>query len=156
MTTGNQTSESEKRPWLAAVLSILFPGLGHAYLRAWARALLWVLLLTAATVVMIPPSIAPSSFTVDAFMNAYAEIPTSVSLVVFALTVLCAVDAYRMAQERNQRAVTPTAGPGVDISPDDSDSAVGKCPNCGKELDEDIDFCPWCTFELTENDDSTE
>lgn len=154
MTTGNQTSESEKRPWLAALLSILFPGLGHAYLRAWARALLWVVLLTAATVVMIPPSIAPSAFTVEAFMNAYAEIPTSVSLVVFALTVLCAVDAYRLAQEHNTRAVTSAAN--VDIPSGGSDSAVRKCPNCGKELDEDIDFCPWCTFELTEPDDSTE
>jgi predicted amidophosphoribosyltransferase len=20
------------------------------------------------------------------------------------------------------------------------------CPNCGGELDEEIDFCPWCTM----------
>lgn len=152
MTAEKQPSESEKRPWLAALLSILFPGLGHAYLRAWARALLWVLLLTAATVVMIPPSIAPSSFSMEAFMDAYAQIPTTVSLMVFALTVLCALDAYRMAQAANRRTVTPTAG-GVDLPGTDNEETAGKCPNCGKELDEDLDFCPWCTYELTDNDE---
>ena len=151
MTPENGTSESEKRPWFAALLSILFPGLGHAYLRAWARALVWVLLLTAATVVMIPPEIAPASFTVEAFMDAYAQIPTYVSLAVFALTVLCALDAYRMAQAQNRRVVTPPTDE-VDIPGPETGGDVGTCPNCGKELDEDLDFCPWCSFELGSED----
>lgn len=138
MTNGNRT---EKRPWLAALLSFLWPGLGHAYLRAWARALLWLVLLVSTSLVMIPPSIQPEALTIDAIMTAYEQIPTTVSLVVFFLTVLCSVDAYRLAKERNRQVVTTDP---------DGTVQVENCPHCGKELDEDLDFCPWCSHQLVE------
>lgn len=27
---------------------------------------------------------------------------------------------------------------------------MGNCPSCGKELDKDYDFCPYCSYELKE------
>lgn len=32
---------SGKRLWLASALAVIYPGLGHVYLREWLRALLW-------------------------------------------------------------------------------------------------------------------
>lgn len=155
MSTGETSSETKKRPWLAALLSILWPGLGHAYLRAWARALLWLLMLVLTSVVLVPPSITPSSVSVEAFMQAYRQIPTSVSLVVFALTILCALDAYRLARERNRERATATAGRFQSATSDES-GQLTTCPNCGKELDEDLDFCPWCSYELADNSSSAD
>lgn len=147
MMGADETNRREKRPWVAAVLSFLWPGLGHAYLRAWARALTWLLLLVTVTIILIPPSIQPSSFSFDAMMDAYAQIPDSVSLVVLALTVLCSLDAYRLAKARNREIVTTTA---------DETVQVENCPKCGKELDEDLDFCPWCSYELAGDDEDSE
>ena len=39
MTTPTATRERARSAFAAAFLSLLFPGLGHAYARAWARAL---------------------------------------------------------------------------------------------------------------------
>jgi hypothetical protein len=35
----------------------------------------------------------------------------------------------------------------LERSTDDSDTAA-RCPNCGRELDETLSFCPWCAHEL--------
>ena len=31
-----------------------------------------------------------------------------------------------------------------------------RCPHCGKELDPDLDFCPWCTTRLADGTRRTE
>jgi predicted amidophosphoribosyltransferase len=49
------------------------------------------------------------------------------------ITTLNVVDAYWLAVNENQ---TQEVEAGM------------TCPNCGKELDEDIDFCHWCTTQL--------
>ena len=43
-----------KRPWLAAVLTVLIPGLGHLYLRLWGRALLWFVIVIGSVLVLVP------------------------------------------------------------------------------------------------------
>jgi hypothetical protein len=55
---------------------------------------------------------------------------------------LCIVDVYLMALRRNavlDRAERVAAG-----------EQPRQCPNRGREVDQDIDFCHWCTTELTE------
>lgn len=124
-----------KRPWLAAVLALASPGLGHVYLREWFRALLWFGLILSAVRLLVPELSPPDAMTVEAVMAVYQDVEfTARALaVVVGLFSLSMVDAYWMATAGNERAA---AAEGV------------ACPHCGKELDEDLTFCHWCTTEL--------
>ena len=130
------TQTDHKRPWLAAALAFLYPGLGHVYLREWLRAALWFSLVISSMAFLVGDSVsAPleSGVTVDSVLAALQSIPLEANLALLAITILSMADAYWMATREN--AVT--------------DIVEGaKCPNCGKELDDDIDFCHWCTTEL--------
>jgi uncharacterized paraquat-inducible protein A len=142
---------ARKRPWLAALLAILYPGLGHVYLRKWARALVWFVTIIVSSTLLVPPDAIPSSISLDSLIAAGQAIPLPVSLSILAITLLSVVDAYVTAKQINQQsgAMTPTAGAG-------GDGSVGSCPNCGKDLDEDLDFCPWCSERLVEPDPDEE
>lgn len=125
------------RPWIAALLSFLQPGLGHAYIRAYRRGVTWFLVWAAVTAAFV--DIGVPELTVDAVLAALTRLFTALgglglvpSMVVAAVTAFAMVDAYRLAQ-----------GP-VGADPEDGP----RCPACGKELDEELEFCPWCTTEL--------
>ena len=126
---------SGKRPWLAAALALLYPGLGHAYLREWLRALAWFGLMFATTALALPPSAVPDSggLSLDAVMNASRALPMEASVAIFVLFALNTVDAYRLARQgtRSEKAVAT--------------DGERQCPNCGRETDADLDFCQWCT-----------
>lgn len=126
-----------KRPWLAAALTLISPGLGHLYLREWFRAVLWFGLILGATSILVPvsPSASASSFEgiLEASVNAAGSVPLRNQLALLAITALSMADAYWMATRGNQVAA---AAEGV------------RCPHCGKELDEDLEFCHWCTSRL--------
>lgn len=130
---------STKRPWVAALLGTVATGLGHLYLRKWGRALWWVALLVATGVLFVPeaafdalvrvvadPVVLPSVFAADLV----ALWPVA------AIGALSALDAYLLARAHNAARVT--------VAPDGS---LTQCPNCGGELDADLDFCHWCTAE---------
>jgi len=129
------TENGRKRPLVAVVLAFIFPGLGHFYLRKWVRGLLWLGLLLALSVLfVITGMIQPvSELTLEAISSSYQSRPTEVTIGSVVITTLNVVDAYWVAVTENQ---TQEVEAGV------------KCPNCGKELDEDIDFCHWCTTQL--------
>ncbi|WP_276271182.1 DUF6677 family protein [Haloarcula litorea] len=125
-----------KRPWLAAALAFVYPGLGHVYLREWFRAVLWFGLVISTTTLLVGDEVTEpldSGVTLDALRAVYQNLPTVATVALLALTVLSMVDAYWMATRENRMA---------DIVEGD------KCPNCGKELDEDLAFCHWCTTDL--------
>lgn len=133
------------RPWVAALLSFLQPGLGHAYLRAWTRGVSWFLAWLVAVVVLV--DLPAPTLTVDGLLATATSLFGAVggldlipSLLLAAVTAFAMVDAYRVGEARGRRAAT---GP--------------TCPACGKELDQELDFCPWCTTELewSRPDDST-
>jgi len=134
-----------KRPWLAVLLAIVYPGLGHVYLRKWGRALLWFALIVVSTSFLIPESAVPESLSVDGLVAAAEAMPLEVSLLVLALSFLSVLDAYWLATRVNE-----TARPAVD---EQETVEPAECPNCGKDLDEDLDFCPWCTERLVEPDE---
>ena len=125
-----------KRPWLAAALAFLYPGLGHVYLREWLRAALWFSLVISSMAFLVGDSVsAPleSGVTVESATAALHAVPMEANLALLAITVLSMADAYWMATRENEM----------------TDVIEGaKCPTCGKELDEDIDFCHWCTTKL--------
>ncbi len=120
-----------KRPWLAALLSVLYPGLGHVYLRLWGRALLWFLSIVTATALLVPPEVYPSTLSVSAAMSAAQALPLTISITILAMTLLNVLDAYLMAKRSGEEGAEDEA----------------TCPNCGREVDEDLEFCQWCTAE---------
>jgi len=139
---GDSDTPGRKRPWLAALLTVLLPGLGHAYLREWSRGLLWLLLVTGSWLVLVPDLLAVTS--AEEFTAVTDGASLHVNLVLAGLSALCIVDAYWMAIQRNRRSADSGAA---------ASGAVMECPNCGKELDADLDFCHWCTTPLEATDE---
>ncbi|MFB6298499.1 MAG: zinc ribbon domain-containing protein [Salinirussus sp.] len=153
--TRKTPSASGKRPWIAAVLALIYPGLGHVYLRLWGRALLWFVFVIASTTVLIPANTFPETVSFTALIEAARAIPFFVSLTILVLTALNIVDAYVMARRMAEGATTGTAGLGTTApmagsagTGADGERGERTCPNCGKAVDADLDFCHWCTTEL--------
>lgn len=136
---------SDRRPEVAAALSALVPGLGHAYLGAWGRSLLWLLGVIAAT------TIAAWELALDpAELDTFAELARAVATGVSPLGVLSILllvsanilDAYRIAAEQRDGRSSGT--------PTTTDGEEQQCPSCGRMVDADLDFCHWCTEEFDE------
>ncbi|WP_297889351.1 zinc ribbon domain-containing protein [uncultured Halorubrum sp.] len=162
------TDHSRRRPWLAALLALVVSGLGHAYLRRWARAFGWYVAVTATVFVFVPES---------AITAAFAGTPPAVDEVAPAAAVVAAsvIDAYVLARRNNRayerdRDATPaaatskstgeamttgdaatTALEAPSAEPTDSDGTV-RCPECGKETDPGFKFCQWCAKPLGANE----
>ncbi len=153
---------SRKRPWLAALLSLLVPGLGHAYLREWLRTVLWLGLAFSVTWLLLPPSAMEREPTVRAMLEISRQLPLRTQLAVLAVTALSMIDAYWLASNTGDAGRSAEAGAGATPTPTEGTTAgaapaqgtggaadeTTSCPNCGKELDADLDFCHWCTTEL--------
>ncbi|MEF8882352.1 MAG: zinc ribbon domain-containing protein [Halapricum sp.] len=133
-------AQRQKRPWLAAVLSLLYPGVGHVYLREWFRAMLWFGLVFAASFVLVPDGAVPETLSVSAMLEASRAIPLYNTLALLSLTVFSMIDAYTLAKRRSVELTRP------------DDTPVRKCPSCGHTLDDDdLDFCPWCAEPLADD-----
>jgi len=131
-----------RRSLIAAFLALIYPGLGHVYLRAWLRAIAWFLVALIAAALIMPES-AFAAYEANGFaglLEVSRNLPSEAVLSMTVVRVLNAVDAYLTGLRTAKR--------------DDTESApTNTCPECGKELDEDLDFCPWCSTRL--DDDAT-
>ncbi|MCL9812857.1 zinc ribbon domain-containing protein [Natranaeroarchaeum aerophilus] len=128
-----------KRPLIAVLLAFVYPGLGHAYLRRWLRALLWFGLVVSAVVFIVPNEPFEAADSVLAGAQAVAEqLSFGESLALASIVVFNMLDAYVLAAYVD-RPTTTRAG---------DEDTVPSCPHCGKDLDEDLTFCHWCTTEL--------
>lgn len=114
------------RPWIAALLALLFTGLGHLYLRRWRRAAGWLVALLAATVLLVPPE------SVEAFAAGEQVSPLTLAPTLL-LSVLSVVDAYRIG-----------ASSRADGAAESEPESVVRCPRCGREREADVPFCEWC------------
>lgn len=142
-----------RRAYIAAILAFIYPGLGHLYLRVWLRAIAWFALAIGTVTLVVPKETLEvmGSGNLDAMLAASRTLPVEVLLTVLAVRVLNVVDAFLVAA-RPDLVGADSASQGSDDVPS------GTCPSCGKDLDEDLDFCPWCTQRLdvdTEEDGST-
>lgn len=140
-----QRSWIQRRSIVASLLAFVYPGLGHVYLRAWLRALAWfgLALVTAAMVIPESALTAFQSGGLSGLLEASQNFPLEVTLSLFVVRILNVIDAYLTGL---QRTTEPEAEP----------ESAGSCPECGRELDEDLDFCPWCTTRLDGADESEE
>jgi hypothetical protein len=154
---------TRRRPWLAALLALVVSGLGHAYLRRWARGLGWYLAVTAAVFVFVPES---------AISGALAGDPPAVREVAPAAAVVGAsvIDAYVVAVRSNRASdrdrdaaratdsadtVTSPDGAAAEVADSESKPESGetiRCPECGRETDPTFDFCQWCAEPVGEGD----
>ena len=153
---------SGKRPWLAALLGTLATGLGHIYLRRWKRGLGWFVVAVVASGLLVPPEAARALLS-----GSGGDVTTLAPLL--AIGVASVADAYVLARMRQNDAAdregVGAAATSASGSEPESESEAGvveggvaagrvsgspddECPECGKELDPDLDFCPWCTVQL--------
>jgi len=120
------------------------PGVGHAYLREWFRAILWFgLVVSTFTLLLDEAAVAPlaESASVESLLAFAQLVPLEAWVALVAVTLLSMADAFWMATRENvqQQVVEGST-----------------CPHCGMELDEDLTFCHWCTTRLerpAEDDD---
>ncbi|UTF53090.1 DUF7575 domain-containing protein [Natronosalvus rutilus] len=126
-------SFSKKRPWLAALLGVLVTGFGHCYLRRWRRALGWIVLLFGVSILFVETA------TLEALAAGEGADLAELSPLLF-VAILSVVDAYLLAVAHNQVARRAPA----------PDGSLTHCPYCGKELDTDLEFCHWCTSDLSD------
>ena len=122
---------------LTALLGTVATGLGYLYLRRWLRALGWLGLTVAASVLFVPES------TISEISTGTLTNPLSI-LPIILVSAVCALDAYLIAKAKVQiggvQATSNTGRTGGDKSL--------SCPACGKPVDSDLRFCHWCTTEF--------
>jgi hypothetical protein len=121
---------TRKRPWLAAVLALPITGLGHLYLRRWQRAVGWLLVVTAATVLFVPSGVVETPLTLAG--TSFVE-----ATPLFFVVGLSAIDAFLLARQENL--VTEI-------------HSAQRCPHCYREHHVDVGFCEWCGVSLSESD----
>ncbi|WP_122089428.1 zinc ribbon domain-containing protein [Halalkalicoccus subterraneus] len=125
------SGESHKRPWFAAFLAIAVPGLGHVYLRAWFRALLWFWMVVLSFVLFVPEGLVDGVNSFGDALALSADLPFEAQLALFVVIGFSAADAYWQASQERQRV------------------EGHRCPHCGREVDDlELDFCHWCTEPL--------
>lgn len=137
----DSTEFSRKRPWLAVLLTVLVPGLGHFYLRLWGRAVVWLGLSALTFFAFLPSDAIPETYSVDAILTASQAVSTQGTIVLFGITVLCVVDVVLMTQQINGYLARA------------DEEGITHCPSCGKEIDSDLEFCHWCTTRIEEPDE---
>ena len=125
------TVNSHRRAIVAAILALVYPGLGHAYLRSWGRAVLWFGAVVATALVLIPNDIVMGISSIGDISAAWSAVPIEAAIGVMLVAVFNAVDAYWTGKRSM-------------VAQDEL-----RCPSCGRVLDEDLSFCHWCTIEYT-------
>lgn len=121
------------RAAIAIGLSVLYPGLGHVYLREWLRAIAWFAIAILAAMLVMPVELVEATETegLSVLLRTSEFLTFEAITALLAIRMLNAIDAAILA-----------------LKPTTPEQPTNNCPNCGGELDDDIDFCPWCTKHL--------
>jgi LCP family protein required for cell wall assembly len=106
-----QTTARPRSAFAAAVFSLIFPGLGHAYLGRWSRALAWAVL--PILLIALVAGLAVTPATLERLKEAALTRDVLTGLLVFLVVdlvyrVLCMLDAWRLAR-RTGRGHAPVA-----------------------------------------------
>ncbi|MFC7232745.1 zinc ribbon domain-containing protein [Saliphagus sp. GCM10025308] len=121
------------RALVAAACSLLFPGVGHAVLREWVRALFFSGLFVTAVALSFSTDQLTAMSSLEGTWTVVTEETSVVDRFVLAsIALFTATDAL-------------FRGLGA-IGRDDDEGPT--CPHCGRPLDTDLEFCHWCTTRL--------
>jgi len=131
-------ADTERRVVVAVIVSVVgatigVAGAGHAYLREWGRAFAWFSFVLGSGLVLTATFADPATATPS-------TLPLRVTAPLVLFLTLNTIDAYYVA--RRSEASTG-GGAGRRATTGDADPAVS-CPSCGRELDPELSFCPWC------------
>lgn len=131
-------------------------GVGHAYLREWKRALAWFLLALFGSAALIVSAVG------EAVPSSVFELPPAVAAGIVFILLISVIDAFLVAirNSRSTAGVAGSAGPVAGMSEGsptgvDAGQSVA-CPHCGRETDPELEFCMWCTRELSDGDAKTD
>ncbi|MFD1565703.1 zinc ribbon domain-containing protein [Haloarchaeobius amylolyticus] len=126
------------RAILAAGLSVIMPGAGHVLSRDWLRAAVFAGLFLAASAFLLPieqlAAAEPTSYD-EAITQATAMAENIDPMAQFFLSFIALFATIDAAF----RALGYSSGSTADEA---------TCPECGKDVDEDLAFCHWCTTRL--------
>ncbi|MFC5277193.1 zinc ribbon domain-containing protein [Halorubrum rubrum] len=154
---------------IAALLATFVPGLGHAFLGRFGRAIVWHVTVLGGAVALYSLSDAGPIDLSGSLADVAAAVPAGVALPISVLVGLSAVDAYLVARSEAAEADRDAAlaaavrrhpaeeGDDGSAGPGGVDSDGGgptrlECPHCGRETDAELDFCHWCTEPLPWSD----
>jgi hypothetical protein len=134
--------DRERRVAVAVVVSVAgaligIAGAGHAYLREWGRAFVWFSLVLGAGLVLVGAFADPETATI-------ATLPLRVTVPLALLLTLNTVDAYYVARRGRGSAGVSVRGTPTRRSPGGNAEPTPTCPSCGRDLDPELSFCPWC------------
>jgi LCP family protein required for cell wall assembly len=106
-------SSHNRNPWIAAVLSVLIPGLGHLYLRSYRRAALWFAPIIAATLAAVVLSrTSPTDLVEAALSDTVLWTIFGINLLTGIWRLVAAADAFRVAGGTSPSWATPMAAVG--------------------------------------------
>ncbi|MFC6767911.1 zinc ribbon domain-containing protein [Natrinema soli] len=129
------------RAILAAGLSVLMPGAGHVLVRDWLRAAAFAGLFLTASALFLPidqlTAAGPMTSVDQALEQATVMAENTDPMAQFLLSFI----ALFAAIDATFRALGYSSG-------GDTDADGQTCPECGKEIDDDLEFCHWCTTRL--------
>lgn len=130
------------RPYVAGLLGTIATGFGHFYLRRWLRGLGWIALAFAVTVAFVPLE------TLEA-MGESGVVGEQADLYPAMIVQLAgAFDAFLLEFWSSSSDESGDAPATAAVDADAAAADTVACPNCGKEVDADLDFCHWCTTEF--------
>ena len=130
------------RALAAAGLSMVLPGAGHALIRDWIRALLFAGIAISAMALLLPfETLADAGSVGEATDIFVGETDLVHRLLLTGIVFWAALDATFRA----------TAGAGKGNATD-----APSCPHCGRDLDEELEFCHWCTMPLESESEEEE
>ena len=83
-------SPRNKNILIAILFALIYPGLGHIYLRSWIRAISWFLFAIATTILVVPTPIMESieSGGVSVIYTAAAQLPFEAYIAIAAVNLL--------------------------------------------------------------------
>ena len=130
--------DAERRTLVAVAISVCgaavgVAGAGHAYLREWGRAFAWFSFVLGTGLVLVAAFADPETATLS-------TLPLRVTGPIVALLAMNTVDTYAVARRERGPATA------------DADEPTVPCPSCGRELDPELSFCPWCAGSRTEEE----
>jgi len=76
-----------------------------------------------------------------------AAVPTEVTIPLLVIITLSVLDAVFLSISLSKEQAAQDARVDAGVDPEMA-AQLPTCPNCGKEVDPELDFCPWCTAEF--------